>query len=445
MTSLSPQQIEIINAHGPYNHSSWTKEHTTITNEERLTGRGDHLVRSIRKSIKERFSNDEISEMTIGDVGCYDGWILHQLSDLPFKRMVGIEPRQKNIDKGETVRGILGIKTRVEFQIGDINLLMDQKFDVIICLGLIHHLDSCGLAIRNLKAGCQKFLFIETICLSSNHITKALKKEIEMKDLVYNYKEKICGISGHKFESSYSDGSAMELSVVNIPSIETLKMNLELFFTDVKIVQNWQSYRNAFQKYDRHFNAVCITAEPIHQENSSSTIEKNWINDYEFCLAHTVLKRSHVEPLYNKFVNGKQFGSWNVLAYLICIYLKNTSWVSNLFGNIIRFWYSEDIENEIIRNLKFNPPDKLSLEYGKILYNAGESQKAVTVLKQVTEKINADWRCVYRSFMLLYQIFTDLGDIETSERYKALCKTANPLLSGYFMREAENSTNILTK
>ena len=38
--------------------------------------------------------------MSIADIGCYDGWILHELSDLPFKRMVGIEPRQKNIDKG---------------------------------------------------------------------------------------------------------------------------------------------------------------------------------------------------------------------------------------------------------------------------------------------------------------------------------------------------------
>ena len=39
--------------------------------------------------------------MSIIDVGCYDGWILHQLSNLPFNQMVGIEPREKNIIKGK--------------------------------------------------------------------------------------------------------------------------------------------------------------------------------------------------------------------------------------------------------------------------------------------------------------------------------------------------------
>ena len=44
--------------------------------------------------------------MKILDVGCNDGWILHQLSDLPFKKLVGIEPRKKNIEKGKLARKI---------------------------------------------------------------------------------------------------------------------------------------------------------------------------------------------------------------------------------------------------------------------------------------------------------------------------------------------------
>ena len=92
---LTAEQIELINSYGPYNHSTWSIDGLEISNEERLSGRGQHLVETIRKSLTDRFKYEEISNLTIADVGCYDGWILHELSDLPFMRMVGIEPRKK--------------------------------------------------------------------------------------------------------------------------------------------------------------------------------------------------------------------------------------------------------------------------------------------------------------------------------------------------------------
>ena len=99
MVQFTNEQIELINAHGPFNHSAWRSGDVEITNEERLLGRGDHLVKLIRKTITDRFTKDEIALMSIADIGCYDGWILHSLSDLPFRRMVGIEPRKKILIK----------------------------------------------------------------------------------------------------------------------------------------------------------------------------------------------------------------------------------------------------------------------------------------------------------------------------------------------------------
>ena len=122
------------------------------------------------------------------------------------------------------MRDILGISSRVEFKHGDINTLNEENFDVVLCIGVIHHLDSPSLAIELLRKGCTKFLFIETICLSSKHMTKSFIKEIEMKDIVYKYRENICGITGQKYESSYYVGSTAHFFVVSIPSLETLKM-----------------------------------------------------------------------------------------------------------------------------------------------------------------------------------------------------------------------------
>ena len=54
--------------------------------------------------------------MSIADVGCYDGWLIEHLADLPFRRFVGFEPRQRNIDKGKAVRRILKIPSKVEYR-----------------------------------------------------------------------------------------------------------------------------------------------------------------------------------------------------------------------------------------------------------------------------------------------------------------------------------------
>ena len=139
MKKLSSEQIELINTYGPYNHAVWTSQGITVSNEERLSGRVELLAKKIRECILKHFTMDEIGKLSIVDVGCYDGWILQELSDLPFLKMVGIEPRESNITKGKVIREQLSIESRVIFEIGDINSLGDQKFDIVICTGVLHH------------------------------------------------------------------------------------------------------------------------------------------------------------------------------------------------------------------------------------------------------------------------------------------------------------------
>ena len=91
--------------------------------------------------------------------------------------------------------------------------------------------------------------------------------------------------------------------------------------------------------------------------------------------------------------------------------------------------YQDLTKQEIIKNLKYNPPDKLGLELGKILFHSGELKEAVNVLEEIVQKINADWRCVYRSFHLLNQIYTKIGNVKKADKYKKLCYDANPMLN----------------
>jgi hypothetical protein len=57
-----------------------------VTQEEVLAGRADFLISKIREVVSKNFFVAQIRKMSIVDIGCYDGYILQQLTDLPFKK-----------------------------------------------------------------------------------------------------------------------------------------------------------------------------------------------------------------------------------------------------------------------------------------------------------------------------------------------------------------------
>ncbi len=426
MKTLSSEKIELINAHGPYNHSVWTYEGVTITNEERLAGRVDLIAKKIRESILKNFTMAEIQEMSIVDIGCYDGWILQQLSDLPFAEIVGVEPRESNINKAKEIRELLGIQSRIRFEMGDIDSIGKQKFDIVICTGVLHHVACISMAIHQLRSICNKMLFVETICLSSTHITKSLKKEIEMKDIAYFDRAKICGITGQKFESSYYDGSTNKMEVVSVPSVESLLMYLEIEgFDNIQTVIDPRSYSPIWKKKGRLANAVAICALAGKDDNTLMSNESESIANYELGLMKTVLDRRFIEPLYKVFHLREKYFPTSIFVLNSLLYVRSSNWLSGLFWSINKVWLKNESALEIVKNLKYNPEDKLCLEYGKILYKEQDYEKAISVLKDITHKVNADWRSVYRSFCLLSKIYRELGQEREAERYKELCLISN--------------------
>lgn len=424
---LRPDEIERINAYGPYNHAVWSAGEMRITHEEQLQGRGEFLVQRIRECLTSRFRPEELRTMSILDIGCYDGWILHQLSDLPFARMVGVEPRERNLRKGQVIREILGLSTRVEFRVGDLESLGQEPFDIVLCTGVLHHVESPAAALRRLHAVCRRLLILETICLSSRHLTKAAQTELELKDLVYGYKPRLCGLSGQKFESSYSDGSTITLGVVSIPSLESLRMYLDVVgFEEVTILADPASYRAAVWRDRRDCQAVCLCAA-VKPMTVSGADEAAWIRDYESRLASTVLDRAWLEPLYGRWCLAQRPSRLPWLARLIDWYLRAPTWLA---AWLRRGWLIQQLGDpsvqEIVKNLRFNPPDKLRLEYAKWLSREGKDDEAIAVLRGITEKLNADWRSVYRAFDLLAQLHAQAGRLAEARRYARLGEVCNP-------------------
>ena len=173
---------------------------------------------------------------------------------------------------------------------------------------------------------------------------------------------------------------------------------------------------------------MCIAAFLNLNKQKTISEESSWINEYERGLKKTVLKEKFVKPLYDYYCLGNIGFGLCLYSLNTFLYLKSPGWLAGLFGSIIRFLHKGKYELEIVMNLRYNPHDKLALEYGKILYaNAkGEYESAVSVLKNVTTRANADWRAVYRSFHLLSQIYKKLGLADEDKRYKGLCLICNP-------------------
>lgn len=415
---LQSDEIEILNAHGPYNHANWIGRDVAVTSEEALAGRADLLSRLIRDAILKRYSVDELSTKTIADVGCYDGFVLHQLSDLPFHHLVGFEPRAKNIAKGETVRNVLGIATRCEFRqskLADI----EETFDIVICTGLLHHLTAPAAGIDKLRAICREFIFIETLVLPDSLVTPDIRAKMELKDLPYFSGESFVGLSGHKVESGYLDGSAADLSIVTLPSVSTLVKYLEQSgFEQIKTPLGSEEYTEQVSRAGhRPFSAICITAEAgLVNDRMVSAM----ISEYETGMLRTLLDRDTVRELFEKIVIGKATALMTPLARATLSYIASDQPVDAIESIAPdRFTY------EILKNMKFSSVDKVTLEFAKVLHREGQIVECVQLLRSITQSLNADWRSTFRAFALLSICSEELDDVECA-RYRALCLRANP-------------------
>lgn len=424
---LTPDQIEELNAHGPFSMAVWSSGEVCVGNEEGLAGRSEYFVKLMRNEILGVFSRTELSNMSILDIGCNDGWVLHQLSDIPFRKMVGIEPREKNIAKGKKVREVLKISNRVEYRIGDIESLSGEKFDIVICAGLLYHVESIPLALRQLRNSCAKLLLIESRCLSDSHMTQELMDEIEMRDLVYRFKEKQCGITVQKYESSYHDGSAKSSTIVNIPSVDSLVMHLSLLgFKSIEVLADPETYRASVWQDKRPLSGVCLSARIFTESEDSVMEERTWISDYETGLERAILPKDLVEALYQNVVLGNAQFQLTPEAKLVLNSVTSGGKVEESGAASIEGLSDNKFLIEILSNLHYSPRDKIVLEYGKFLSFEGRLHEAVGVLRGISSKLNADWRSVYRSFALLASIHLRLGVPDEAERYKKLCKTCNP-------------------
>lgn len=118
--------------------------------------------REIMRIVRERLGSD-FSGRRIVDIGCLEGYFSIECA-LQGAEVLGIDGKLLNVRKCEFVRSVLGVE-RATFALGDAMKVTREssgRFDAVLALGLLYHLENPYTFLANVAGICDGFAVIDT-------------------------------------------------------------------------------------------------------------------------------------------------------------------------------------------------------------------------------------------------------------------------------------------
>ncbi|MGH7767172.1 MAG: class I SAM-dependent methyltransferase [Candidatus Binatia bacterium] len=118
--------------------------------------------REIMRIVRERLGSD-FSDRRIADIGCLEGYFSIECA-LQGAEVLGIDGKLLNVRKCEFVRCVLCVE-RATFVLSDAMKVTREsfgRFDVVLALGLLYHLDDPYTFLANAAGLCDGFTVIDT-------------------------------------------------------------------------------------------------------------------------------------------------------------------------------------------------------------------------------------------------------------------------------------------
>lgn len=411
LTESDLKNIEI-NSCGPFVHSYYEIDGSNFTQAGPLQGRAKSLIQ-MSMEILERITSTKAKNLRILDVGCYDGFILNKLWHAGYKNLVGLEPRLGNIERGLAVRTALGLQDGACHYHGTLgdksNFQSEEPFDVVLCFGVIHHINDILGFISQLRGVLKPggTLILETLTLNDKFSSPELSEALEPKDIVYRGDETKTSLIGVKLESNYYPGSTTSSGTVQIPARQALLWFLEQSNFNVESANDgWEE------------NLYDSSLKVSHRRNLKSTV-----------IEATAISNKNNESNQNqKFVQAEQVLTWGVLEEQIlrelstCIAKFPNPYDQELAQELYKISLGRDSDQqEIIKSMIHAPVVKLKFEEAKRTLLLGNLIESISSFKTLITSLNNDWRTTYRSFYILSSI-----DSQNLEYWLPLAKRCNP-------------------
>lgn len=441
--------IEYINALAPFDHGIW--EAGSSNGNEIKVGVGSlfsersiWLVEKIVSYLTDKFSLAELETMSVLEVGSYDGWVLTQIcKKIKFASVIGVEARKKNIRKGEVGRQLADVVTQAKFIEGNINdignIFPDQYFNIVICLGMLHHVSSTYDAISALCHRSKDIVIIDSMIIPELQAdSTTIEPYVNTKDIVYYGEDKTWSIAAFKFESPYGDGSRPNFGIVNVPSARLIEMSLSgSGFGRRTTLGSEQDFYSDSKQNLRGVKELLLVA---HRDKDRASIDSQWtekIGIVENIFCHTSLPDVFILALAETLSNSNELSIKQEVKAVTSI--SKDKHVEELVGVLAVDGLSESLKlnllssiNELkevhveIASVIFRSPfEKTIFEISKFFLAKDHPLLAIKYLQLVVSRPGCDWWVFYRSCYLLRKSFQLIGDEKQSQHYSELLLLSN--------------------
>ncbi|PZQ14804.1 MAG: hypothetical protein DI564_09900 [Rhodanobacter denitrificans] len=166
------------------------------------------------------------------DLACHQGWFSAQLAQGGFGRVVGIDARPEHVADASLIRDALDL-SQIELRLSDVHALNAAELgvhDLVLCFGLIYHLENPVGALRVARALTRRLCVIET------QVVPGLTGWVDYGS--YRFVRPLKGSFGIIDETGETHGpEASTTGICLVPSVEALCWILErIGFSRVEVL-----------------------------------------------------------------------------------------------------------------------------------------------------------------------------------------------------------------
>jgi len=204
---------------------------------------------------------------TVIDLACNEGWFSHRMLEWGAARVIGVDIRPRLIRRAELIRSHFGISPgRLEFRCADIFDLDTSAlgtFDVVLCLGLIYHLENPIGALRIVRR------LTRGVCIVESQLTRQDQAIVHGNGRSDQYEESPASFAvlvETDFESNMLASAGGVVSL--IPNRAALLQSAEAAgFAELVLAQPRPSHNRQYVVADR---AVLIARPGCSEETASA-------------------------------------------------------------------------------------------------------------------------------------------------------------------------------
>lgn len=175
---------------------------------------------------------DGFGDLSAVDLACHQGWFATHLAERGFGRVLAVDAREEHVEDASLIRNALGFD-QMTVQQGDVHALTAEaqgKHDLVLCFGLIYHLENPVGALRTARALCKR------LCLVETQVVPGLTGWVDYGS--YRFVRPLKGSFGIIDETGETHGpEASTTGICLVPSIEALVWIMQkVGFTRVELL-----------------------------------------------------------------------------------------------------------------------------------------------------------------------------------------------------------------